>query len=629
MTNRTIRLSQTLSPFGVGAIYDYRGESLIACDISRWGGRGERIRSQRLEHALGVEQLKMPPSQTSLWGTAPPIPYFRFPQWLFCPRCRRMTQWSPRNEEPGSEPTCSAAHRRTQLVPMRFVMVCENGHMSDMPWDYWAHSGRDNTANQNQCDSRELEFLTQGGAGGGLASLVVRCRKCRARRSLDGIAGKDALNAVGLKCRGKQPWQYPDQAEQCGATPQALQRGASNVYFAHTESALEIPPESHRSSDSAIVICVTNNPNFNALLSGGLDGVIAPALIRMIADDCHCSEAEVRRIAADEIRARGGGFARSVTTASKGDGGAAQQGLREGEWLAFVTRDPEQRNEDTFVTREVSPVLTAPQGSAPNPVSSEISRRLDKVVLALRLREVRALKGFSRYRYSEERMVSPSLGVELRPSWLPAIEVFGEGVFVSLNETALKAWETMPQVKERAGILSTRQKDSEFGRRLPDATPRFLLLHTLAHLLIRELAARCGYGAASLRERIYSSALGAEQPMAGVLIYTAAGDVEGTLGGLVRQGEPPRFAEALAGALLAASWCSADPLCGESGGQGMGSLNLASCHACTLVSETSCEFGNALLDRSLVVGGGGCEQPFFAEVLSALNAQTVAGRRDH
>ena len=625
MTNRTIRLSQTLSPFGVGAIYDYRGESLIACDISRWGGRGERIRSQRLERALGVEQLRMPPSQISLWGTAPPIPYFRFPQWLFCPRCRRMVYWTPKSEEPGSEPTCSAAHKRTQLVPMRFVMVCENGHMSDLPWDFWAHSGADKTANQKQCDSRDLEFLTQSRAGGGLASLVVRCRKCRARRSLDGIAGKDSLSHLKLTCRGKQPWQYTDQAVQCGATPQAVQRGASNVYFAHTESALEIPPESHRSTDSATAICVTNNPNFNALLSGGLDGVIAPTLMRMIADDCSCSETEVRRIAAEEISARGG-FARGVTAAPPEDSRAARQVLREGEWLAFVTPDLQQGNEDTFVTREVSPVLVTQQDMPPNPVSIEISRRLDKVVLALRLREVRALKGFSRYRYSEERMVSPSLDVELTPSWLPAIEVFGEGLFVSLSETALKAWETMPEIKDRAGILEARRKDSEFERRLPDATPRFLLLHTLAHLLIRELAARCGYGAASLRETIYSSAPDAEQPMAGVLIYTAAGDVEGTLGGLVRQGEPPRLAEALAGALLAASWCSADPLCGESGGQGLGSLNLASCHACTLVSETSCEFGNALLDRSLLVGGGGCEQPFFAEVLSALHAQSTSRR---
>ncbi len=99
MATRTIRLSQTLSPFGVGAIYDYRGESLIACDISRWGGRGERIRSERLELALGVEQLKTAPSQTTLWGTAPPLPYFRFPQWLFCPRCRKMVRWSTTDEE--------------------------------------------------------------------------------------------------------------------------------------------------------------------------------------------------------------------------------------------------------------------------------------------------------------------------------------------------------------------------------------------------------------------------------------------------------------------------------------------------------------------------------------------------
>jgi hypothetical protein len=614
MTTRTIRLSQTLSPFGVGAIYDFRGESLVACDISRWGGRGHRIRSDRLERALNVQQLKTAPSQVSLWGTAPPIPYFRFPQWLFCPRCRRMVRWSTKDEVSGEQACCSERHKRTQLVPMRFVMVCENGHLSDVPWDYWAHSEAA-TQNQKQCRSKALEFVSVSGAGGGLGSLVVRCTTCKAKRNLAGIAGKDALKALGIRCEGRQPWQFPDQAVACGEVPQALQRGASNVYFAHTESALEIPPESHRDAQSDASICVTNNPNFSALLAGGLDGPIAPYLIRLIADDCHCGEDDVTRIAADEIRARGGRVSRPTSSGMEGSSRDATQDLRAEEWTAFTTCDPLQDDDDTFVTRDVGVLPDQSGDRRLSPVAVEFARRIDKVVLALRLREVRALKGFSRYRYSEERMLSSSLGFELTPSWLPAIEVFGEGVFVALDETALRAWESLREVKERAHVLESRQQDSEFGKRLPAATPRFLLLHTLAHLLIRELAARCGYGSASLRERIYSSAPGAELAMAGILVYTAAGDVEGTLGGLVRQGEPPRFAETLAGALLSASWCSTDPLCSESGGQGMGSLNLASCHACTLVSETSCEFSNTLLDRSLVVGGGGCEQPFFAEAL--------------
>ncbi len=127
--------------------------------------------------------------------------------------------------------------------------------------------------------------------------------------------------------------------------------------------------------------------------------------------------------------------------------------LREGEWQAFGTPDPEQRSEDTFVTGTRVPLVADSTGGAQSkPVNAELARRIDKVVLALRLREVRALKGFSRYRYSEEGL-TPSLGLELSPSWLPAIEVFGEGVFVSLNETAVSAWEALPDVDRRAGTL--------------------------------------------------------------------------------------------------------------------------------------------------------------------------------
>ena len=90
--------------------------------------------------------------------------------------------------------------------------------------------------------------------------------------------------------------------------------------------------------------------------------------------------------------------------------------------------------------------------------------------------------------------------------------------------------------------------------------------------------------------------------MAGLLLYTASGDSEGTLGGLVRQGEPGRLDRTLAAALKNAAICSSDPLCIESAGQGTHALNMAACHACSLLPETSCEEGNLLLDRVLVIG---------------------------
>ena len=151
---------------------------------------------------------------------------------------------------------------------------------------------------------------------------------------------------------------------------------------------------------------------------------------------------------------------------------------------------------------------------------------------------------------------------------------------------------------------------------LPQPTPKFVLLHTLAHLLVRQLAFECGYAASSLRERIYASDKGT--PMSGILIYTADSDAEGSLGGLVRQGNKDRFIPTLITALERGQWCSADPVCRELSGQGMNGLNRAACHSCSLLSETSCISHNSLLDRMLLLGYDEINHDygFFSEMIN-------------
>jgi hypothetical protein len=131
-------------------------------------------------------------------------------------------------------------------------------------------------------------------------------------------------------------------------------------------------------------------------------------------------------------------------------------------------------------------------------------------------------------------------------------------------------------------------------------TPRFILLHTLAHLLIRRLEAEAGYPAASIRERIYCA--GGKQPMTGVLVYVAVPDIAGSLGGLAELAQPERFIKLLVSVFDHADWCSLDPVCAEHEGQGPSQLNRSACHACALVPEPSCQFGNLLLDRVCVAG---------------------------
>jgi hypothetical protein len=432
-----------------------------------------------------------------------------------------------------------------------------------------------------------LEFRTRKGAGGGLASLEIRCAApgCGASRSLAGITGPKALAQIGVKCRGLQPWQFTSDAAEHDTTPEVVQRGASNVHFAHIVSAIDIPPESRFSEFSESMIAITTHPMFAALVSAP-DGPIAPLAVKIIAETCGVYEADVRAAVADEVRRLTGGSEALVP-----------EDLQASEWAAFVTPQPEGDDRDRFVTRHVDLSSSGHDG----PGSAAVNLLLDQlgqVVMATRLREVRAMTGFSRLEPSG-RIVKPDLGRGL--DWLPGIEVFGEGIFLSLREDRVTAWETR-EAKTRAELLSSRRGASHAAFWLPEVSARFTLLHTIAHLLIRQFAFDSGYSSASLRERIYARTAASGSAEAGLLIYTAAGDAEGTLGGLVRLAEPPRLAPALLAMLQRALWCANDPICRDSRGQGLDALNLAACHACVLISETSCVYRNALLDRLMVVG---------------------------
>ena len=138
---RSIRRSATVSPFGVGAIYDFGDESLVAMDTYYWQGHGDKIRLPRLENELGVSHFLMAPVVRERFSSyTNKVPYHRFPQWLFCPSCRRMLWLDKSREKAGEHPRCEQCPKRSKLVPMRFVPACRGGHLGAVPWKSWAHS---------------------------------------------------------------------------------------------------------------------------------------------------------------------------------------------------------------------------------------------------------------------------------------------------------------------------------------------------------------------------------------------------------------------------------------------------------------------------------------------------------
>jgi hypothetical protein len=483
---------------------------------------------------------------------------------------------------------------------MRFVAVCGNGHLDDVNWVRWAHSGRTNR-DQAQCGKPKLRFLHRSGVGGGLESLEVRCTTCNAGRDLHDLTAPEAMKRIGVTCRGRQPWQLESESAHCDVSPAVLQRGASSVYFPRVESAIDIPPESNWIRWGGPTARIMNNDYFKLVLKDP-DSQLANQLISMAALKEDVSEDLVRAVLAEQL----GAGASSVTAETPGD-------LRAREWQALTTPAATHDPRDNFISRRTP--FPSPAGhQALSAFAGELAKLVSDVVLVERLREIRVLRGFTRH--TMDRMVEPDLGQ--RTGFLPAIEVFGEGVFLRFDEQALRQWESLTAVSERARILKTRLAGSFHVKWIQEEpTPRLLLIHTLGHLLMRQMSFDAGYSSSSLRERIFADDA-AGSPLAGLLIYTAAGDAEGSLGGLARLGEPERLVAAIARALAAAQWCSLDPVCRESNAQGPDGLSLAACHACVLASETSCVLGNVLLDRALVIDP---DLGFFhnaaAELLSA------------
>jgi hypothetical protein len=273
-----------------------------------------------------------------------------------------------------------------------------------------------------------------------------------------------------------------------------------------------------------------------------------------------------------------------------------------------------QSSEDLRVDeydRFISPIESS-MGSLEFELRDEEPKRLlpwfTTIRRAVRLREVRALTGFTRIDpVSPDDAASQSMIAPLATSpisnlrWLPAVDVRGEGIFIKLNSERLAQWQEHSAVQVRVDMIKAKYGQafkSKFGTEpLRSITAPLVLIHTLAHVLMRQLSLECGYSSASLKERLY-----ADESMHGLLIYTATPDSDGTLGGLAKQGDADLLHETLRSAIGSVTWCSSDPLCI----QGVASLseatNGAACHACVLAPETSCEEFNGLLDRALLVG---------------------------
>ena len=595
----TVRRGQVIAPFGPGSILDLGTDgSFVVQGTQAWKqGSLEPLRMPRLAAELGVMEFRLPPRKG---GASGGLPIRRFPQWLFCERrnCRIMTRWTEEQEaelESRRRPRCRKC--QGSLRPMRYVVICADGHLDDVDWHRWAHS-----RSRGTCRGGELKYISQPTSGSPLQWLRVRCEKCRAERDLAEILGKDALAKANISCAGRQAGS--SAGEPCDARTQVTPKGASHVHFGAVRSALDIPPDSDDVDLDADG--VKNHTDFAMLSRYVADGK-NPAFVKVMADTI------ARETGADVayvLRAAKLDAGIDAPPPRRDDEGGD---LLQDEWAAFQEPHPEEVAGARFVTHREP--LDPDVGPA-------LGRLLADVMVADRLREVRAFTGFTRLEPGGTTVL-PDEGAGR--NWLPAVEIYGEGVLIRLDEGLIRDWERRPEVMERVEALEARRLASGLNGSLLEesATPRLVMIHTLAHLLMRQLSFDCGYSSASLRERLYCET-DPQRPMAGLLVYTASGDSEGTLGGLAREGATDRLARSVVAALRSATWCSVDPICIEATGQGLGAMNRGACHACSLAPETSCTHMNSLLDRALVIGTPGRPSiGFFSSVLEELGVGRV------
>lgn len=605
-----IRASQLLYTFGVGSLINLPQLSVLVMGLDDWDTSTCReITEERLlavaRRRLGgqVTRFYHPPvavgadGDDAPAGTAIGVPVSPFPRWARCPRCDLLAPLDQavfqRKVDPFRPERTRYVHANCQkaneppVMPVRFMLACRNGHLEDFPWAEYVHKGK------TPCTPSILR-LREFGVSGDLSDVVVECETCdpKSSRSFVEVVGPAAERNIP-ECRSSHPHLRSLPGNPCPEQQRVVVLGASNTWFPVQLSALVLPP-----AGDALRQLVEE---YWATLSKVTSVEVLRAFRSINQLPAFAGYAEEKIWEAIQARNQGG--------AEEAGEGAVD--LKGPEW-DLLSRPKSGRSGPEFRLREVSP----PQG---------FERFIVRTVLAERLREVRVLLGFTRIESpgefaDGEDLPQPRTAPLSRrsPTWLPASEVRGEGLFLQFREDAIQAW---------CGSAAVQALAEEFGegharwRRLRRIQPeaegfpgmRYVLLHSFAHALMRHLALECGYAASSVRERIYTRDPGGEDgPMAGVLIYTSASDSQGTLGGLVSLGRPETLGRLIGQTLEQMRLCASDPLCAEHRpADDEYTIHGAACHACLFAPETACERGNKYLDRTVLVQTFASQHPGF------------------
>ncbi|MCX4848914.1 DUF1998 domain-containing protein [Streptomyces sp. NBC_00893] len=610
-TNRrvgAVRPSHLMFTAGVGSLVDLPNFSVLIKGLDSWSYNGITeydIDEPRLRAAVNrtlqrygrgqIEQLRAAPwleggdSDPKGWAAqGVGVPVTPFPQWLRCTACNVLAavdsgEFAFVNSNPRTPHEAKFVHDCKRGKPLavaaRFTLVCTAGHLDEFPYTVYVHHG------QTCAKSPRPKLRMKDHGGNQAANVTIECVACGQKRNIREAMGERGRRNLPV-CRGRHPHLGTYESNGCGQAAVLMVAGASNQWFPLTLSALALPKG--------------QGGDIEKLLDDHwpeLQGIASPenyALLAGIPAFGYLKEFDADVLVA-AVAARKAGADGAVPSAPE-----VQADLFGPEWEALS--GPVPRPSDDFTLREVTDV--------PEPLGELFS----DVRQVERMREARALIGFTRLDAPDPESPEIASRVDLSRSaqnWVPASEVRGEGIFLRVREDLMAEWvtrmEKSPQMMAHQEAFGRFRNNRKSDRKTSDFDPlygwagaRYIALHTLSHLLIRTIALECGYNSASLAERIYAG--DGPDPRAGILIYTAVPDSEGTLGGLVSLAEGSEFDRIVRRALADAARCSADPLCAERLPHDPADfLHGAACHVCLFVSETTCERGNRFLDRRFLV----------------------------
>lgn len=621
---------------GVGSIIDTTDNSIIIETFDNWGYSNlspedlakfilkddrllQRLRNRfpRLRHLVAVPTNEQSTNQFRTQDINPKANYF--PKWFYCPKpgCERFDtydNWLKRWRDEGNyirefyPPKCNKC-KDSVLEQVRFVLTCKNGHIHDLPWEFWNNrlpddsqapqDSKDNNIDEQEekksssirlnysglcCPNQDLRYQVSG-ENTELSGIWIECKSCEEKENLSGVF------SYTKRCNGFKHWSGRINGnydkDKCEEPLSVKIKTSNSVYYSNTISSLFIPDLQNPLSNDIRVI-IDRQLERGKAHGDIVDGVSDMFEINKELLEQYIDTGDIKYIP-DNV-------------------------YRQAEYDYFLRGEQPDNNEIRFE------VLNC---------SDEIER-FSKLVRIDKLKKTTVQTSFTRnepidvdsilikdgdnVEYGYEVMRQSVSRNNFETKILPAIESYGEGILFVMDNDWLKEWESKEEVIERVEKIKTNAENADWKAHeiiAKTLTPRKVLIHTLSHLLMRELEYVSGYPMSSLSERLYVG-----DDMHGFLISAFDG-THGYLGGLSNLGNDlDNMNRIIRSAIMRATDCSSDPICMDSEGQGVSQLNLAACHSCTLVPETTCELSNLYLDRALLVSK---DFGFFKDLIKEQN----------